>query len=84
MCIPSAASSGWERVAVARATNGDIVYIFEIDPAVEGADYTVSDILAEAFPDEATSLYERYAGSGAGTQHVVSLTLIAELGRVSP
>ena len=31
--------------------NGSVLYVFTIDPAVKGADYTVSMILAEAFPD---------------------------------
>ena len=63
--------------AIEPATNGDAVYVFEIDPAVVGADYDVARILAEAFPDEAQSLYRRYADSSASRQHVVDLKLIA-------
>ncbi len=32
------------------AAGGNVLYVFVIDPAVKGADYTVSTILAEAFP----------------------------------
>ena len=32
------------------AAGGNVLYVFMIDPAVKGADYTVSTILAEAFP----------------------------------
>jgi hypothetical protein len=63
------------------ATNGDVVYVFEMDPAVKGADYTVARILAEAFPTEAQSLYRRYADASSTRQHVVDLTLIAAFGR---
>jgi hypothetical protein len=66
--------------AVEPATNGDAVYVFEIDPVVRGADYTVARILAEAFPSEAQSLYQRYAGSSSSKQHVIDLTLIATFG----
>jgi 23S rRNA G2069 N7-methylase RlmK/C1962 C5-methylase RlmI len=66
--------------AVEPATNGDAVYVFEIDPAVRGADYTVARILAEAFPAEAKSLYRRYADASSSRQHVVDLKLIAALG----
>ena len=66
--------------AVQPATNGDVVYVFEIYPAVRGADYTVARILAEAFPAEAQSLYRRYADASASRQHVVDLKLIAAFG----
>ena len=45
--------------AVEPATNGDAVYVFEIDPAVKGADYSVARILAEAFPAEAQTLEQK-------------------------
>jgi hypothetical protein len=67
--------------AVEPATNGDAVYVFEIDPAVRGADYSVARILAEAFPAEAQSLYRRYADASASRQHVVDLQLIAAFGQ---
>src|SRR4051812_42603913 len=38
--------------------NGSVLYVFTIDPAVKGADYTVSTILAEASPTEVQSLYK--------------------------
>jgi hypothetical protein len=66
--------------AVESATNGDAVYVFLIDPAVKGADYAVSKILAEAFPAEAQSLNGRYTDSYSTGQNIVDLTLIASLG----
>lgn len=61
--------------------NGAILYIFDIDPAVHGADYTVSMILAEAFPNEVQDLYKRYADAYASGQNVVNLTLVSALGQ---
>jgi hypothetical protein len=54
--------------------------VFEIDRPVRGADYAISKILAEAFPAEAQSLYQRYADSYSAGQNVVNLTLIAAFG----
>jgi hypothetical protein len=63
--------------ALEPATNGDAVYVFEIDPAIKGADYTVSRILEEAFPREASGLYRRYADSFSAGQNIIDMTLIA-------
>lgn len=67
--------------AVAPATNGDAVYVFVMDPAIKGADYGVSRILAEAFPVEAPTLYRRYADSFSTDQNIVDMTLVASLGQ---
>jgi len=60
--------------------NGSVLYVFTIDPAVKGADYTVSTILAEAFPAEVQALYKSYAESYAGGQNYVNLKLVVALG----
>jgi hypothetical protein len=74
-------AAGWRVFrAVEPATNGDVVYIFEIYPAVKGADYTISRILNEAFPSEAHTLYQRYANSHSVGRNVVNLTLISAFG----
>jgi 23S rRNA G2069 N7-methylase RlmK/C1962 C5-methylase RlmI len=67
--------------AVEPGANGAILYIFDIDPAIHGADYTVSTILAEAFPKEVDDLYKRYADAYASGQNVVNLTLVTALGQ---
>jgi hypothetical protein len=48
---------------------------------VHGADYTVSTILAEAFPAEVDDLYKRYTDAYASGQSVVNLTLVTALGQ---
>jgi hypothetical protein len=65
------------------AANGSVLYVFVIDPAVKGADYTVSRILAEAFPDEIQPLYKKFAESYATGQNVMNLTLVSALGEAS-
>jgi hypothetical protein len=63
------------------AAGGNVLYVFLINPAVKGADYTVSNILAEAFPQEVQTLYKQYAEAYASGQNFVNLQLIADLGK---
>ncbi len=60
---------------------GSVLYVFFIDPAVKGADYTVSAILAEGFPQEVQALYKQYAEAYAQGQNFVNLTLVNALGK---
>lgn len=60
--------------------NGSVLYVFFIDPAVKGADYTVSTILAEGFPADVQALYKSYAESYASGQNFVNLSLVSALG----
>jgi hypothetical protein len=74
-------AAGWKVFRAAETSlNGDIIYVFEIDPVIPGADYAVATILAEAFPSEREFLIRRYADSYSTHQSVVSLNLIAALG----
>ena len=63
------------------AATGNVLYVFIIDPSVKGADYTVSTILAEAFPQEVQTLYKQYAEAYASGQNFVNLTLVSDLGK---
>jgi hypothetical protein len=63
------------------AQGGNALYVFVIDPSVKTADYTVSIILAEAFPQEVQSLYKQFAESYASGQNFVNLSLIADFGK---
>jgi hypothetical protein len=48
---------------------------------VKGADYTVSTILAEAFPvQEVNELYKKYADSFAQGMNFVNLQLVQDFG----
>jgi len=63
------------------AQGGNVLYVFMIDPSVKGADYTVSTILAEAFPTEVQALYKQYAEAYASGQNFVNLSLVSDLGK---
>jgi hypothetical protein len=75
-------SASWKIFrAVEPGANGSVLYVFTIDPAVKGADYTVSTILAEAFPNDVQALYKQYAEAYASGQNVVNLKLVSALGQ---
>ncbi len=61
------------------AAGGNVLYVFVIDPAVKGADYTVSTILAEGFPQDVQTLYKQYAESYASGQNFVNLSLVMDM-----
>jgi hypothetical protein len=63
------------------AAGGNVLYVFMIDPSVKGADYTVSTILAEAFPTDVQALYKQYAEAYASGQNFVNLSLVADLAK---
>jgi hypothetical protein len=63
------------------AAGGNVLYVFMIDPAVKGADYTVSTILAEAFPTEVQALYKQYAEAYATGQNFLNLSLVSDLAK---
>ena len=61
-------AEGWSTYkAEEPLADGVRLYVSWLDPAVPGADYWVPGILNEAFPTEAQTLYETYAGSLRGT-----------------
>jgi len=75
-------AAGWKVFrAQEPGANGSVLYVFTMDPAVKGADYAVSAILAEAFPAEAQALYRTFAEAYASGQNYVNLTLTSALGQ---
>jgi hypothetical protein len=60
--------------------NGNVLYIFMMDPVVKGADYSVSKILAEVFPTEVQTLYKTFSDAYAGGQNIVNLQLVSSFG----
>jgi hypothetical protein len=63
------------------AAGGNVLYVFVIDPSVKGADYTVSTILNEAFPQEVQALYKQYAEAYASGQNFVNLSLVSDFAK---
>jgi hypothetical protein len=55
-----------------------VLYVSIVDPAVKGADYTVSTILSEAFPTEVQALYKTYSEAYV-SQNLINLSLMLDL-----
>src|SRR5204863_5607793 len=62
--------------AIEGAPTGTTLYVFFIDPPVKGADYTVSTILAEAFPEEVQTLFPQYRDAYNQGQNFVNLMTV--------
>ena len=72
-------AQGWKVYRAQEAgPNNSVLYVWFIDPTVSGADYAVSQILNEAFPEEVQALYETFNASFAGGQSLVNLDLVVD------
>ena len=72
-------AEGWKVYRAKEAgPNNSTLYVWFLDPAVSGADYRVSYMLSEAFPEEAQALYERYNASFSAGQSMVNLDLVVD------
>ena len=58
---------------------GNYLYVFLIDPVVKDADYTVSRVLAKAFPVEVQELFKVYSACFAGGVTLQNYTTIANM-----
>jgi hypothetical protein len=73
---------GWKVFkSVEPGPGGNVLYIFMVDPAVKDADYTISKILYEAFPQEVQEIYKKFSESFAGGQNLVNLQLVQNFGQ---
>ena len=54
-------AAGWKVMKIEKPLpDGNIAYVHVINPVVHDVDYTVMQILYDAFPDERQALYESY------------------------
>jgi hypothetical protein len=54
-------AAGWKVMKIEKPLpDGNIAYVHVISPVVKDADYTVMQILYDAFPEERQALYESY------------------------
>ena len=75
-------AAGWKIFKAAEpGAGGSVLYVFVIDPSVKGADYTVSTILAEAFPADVQAIFKSYSESYASGQNFLNLALSLDLGK---
>src|SRR5256885_15579985 len=74
-------AAGWTVFKSAAPAGANVLYVFIIDPSVKGADYQVSNIIAEAFPTEANELLKKYAEAYAQGMNILNLNVLQELGK---
>ena len=74
-------AAGWKVFKSADPAGANVLYVFIIDPSVKGADYQVSNIIAEAFPAEANELLKKYAEAYAQGMNILNLNILQELGK---
>jgi hypothetical protein len=71
-------AAGWKLYKAAEpGPNGTVLYINLLSPVLKGADYTISKILAEAYPQEVQQLFPLYRDSFAGLSRA-ELTLVED------
>ena len=74
-------ADGWKVYkSVEPGPSGNVLYIWIMDPAVPTGDYTVSKILADAFPVEVQDLYQKFSDAYASGQNLVNLQLVQSFG----
>ncbi len=63
------------------AGEGQIAYLWVIDPVVKGADYGLGKILSEAFPTEAGTIFKQYADAYSKGQVKLNGNLVLGMGQ---
>lgn len=66
--------AGW-RLYRARepGPEGEVLYVWLIDPAVAGADYAVPELLGAALPDESQALFDAFSEAFGSGQALINL-----------
>lgn len=57
----------------------NVVYVWILDPPVKDADYTITEILREAFPSEAQELWAKYQACFVSGQTMLNLQLTTNM-----
>ena len=75
-------AAGWKVFKSPDPAGANVLYVFIIDPALKGADYQISNVIAESFPPaEANDILKKYAEAYAQGMNIVNLNLIQDLGK---
>ena len=77
-------AAGWKVFKAAEpGPGGAAIYVFIIDPVAKGAEYSVGNILVEAFGAEGQTIYKTYSDAYANPAigALLHLTKVAELGK---
>ncbi len=79
-----AQAAGWKLFkATEPGPGGAVIYVFIMDPVAKGAEYSVGNILVEAFGAEGQTLYKTYSDSygNPAIGALLHLTRVSELGK---
>ena len=74
-------AASWKVFKSADPAGANTLYVYVIDPVVKGADYQVSNIIAEAFPAEANEILKKYADAYAQGMNILNLIVLHDLGK---
>jgi hypothetical protein len=77
-------AAGWKVFKAAEpGPSGAAIYVFIIDPVAKGAEYSVGNILVEAFGAEGQTIYKTYSDAYANPAigALLHLTKVIELGK---
>jgi hypothetical protein len=77
-------AAGWKVFKASEpGPNGSVIYVFIMDPVAKGADYSVGNILVEAFGAEGQTLYKTYSESygNPAIGALLHLTQVADLAK---
>ena len=73
-------AAGWKIMKIEKPLpDGNIAYVHVINPVVHEAEYTVMQILYDAFPDERQALYETYREAFAANLSMATGPLAVDL-----
>jgi len=71
---------GWRVFkGVETGPGGNLVYVFFFDPPVKDADYQITDILGEAFPNELQDLWSKFTQCFVNGQNMLSLKEVVNM-----
>lgn len=75
-------AAGWKVVkSPDPAGEGQVLYLWIIDPVVKGADYGLGKILSETFPAEAGEIFGKYAAAYAKGQLKINANVVIAMGQ---
>ena len=57
-----------------------VIYVYVVDPAVKDADYTITNILNEVFPNDVQALFVKYRDALAN-RNIVNLAPLVDMGK---
>jgi pyruvate/2-oxoglutarate dehydrogenase complex dihydrolipoamide acyltransferase (E2) component len=76
---------GWRVFKVAETgPGGNLVYVFFFDPPVKDEDYSITDILSQAFPTEAQDLWAKFTQCFVSGQTMASLNMVVNMSPTAP